>query len=174
VSDLVHPYPHENRDGDGGADDEDAPEALKECIKNSDRETSQGEDENKEEGKRCDDADGLADLTLGDPGKALSLVTRRGEKHDHVVNAAAQDTTDNDPEGAGQETELRCQDGTEQRPRGGDRGKVVPEQNKLVGFHIVDAIRTGIGRGGTISPQGQHLVRDEQAVEPVGDRKYAQ
>ena len=107
----------------------------------------------KRNGKRSHDARDLADLALGDLRQALALVPHRGEEHHHVVHRPGQDAADDDPEGAGQVAELGGQHRPKQRPRRGDGGEVVTEENILVGFHVVMAVRHVDGRGRPFRPQ---------------------
>jgi hypothetical protein len=71
---------------------------------------------------------------------------RRG-KDDKVVHRAAQRDANEDPQQPRQETKLRRQHRTDERPSAGNRRKVMAEQHPAVGRHIVFAVAALMGRG---------------------------
>jgi len=101
-------------------------------------------------------------------------VPDRGEKHDQVVDRAAEYAADQDPERARQVAELRRQDRSEQRAGRGDGREMVPEEHELVGLHIVVAVGHLHRRGLPFRVHSQHRPGQEEPVEAVGEGEDAQ
>src|SRR5512135_3653625 len=97
----------------------------------------------------------------------------RCEKNDHVMDRTCHHASDDDPEGSGQEPELRGKHRTEQRTGGGNGREMMTVQNELVGFYIIDTVRTGFSRCRTICPQTQYFVGNKKSVKPVSKSKDA-
>ena len=87
-----------------------------------------------------------------------------------VLDTAAQNTAEHDPEGAGEVSELRRQDRSHQRSGSGDGGKMMTEHYPLVGGHEIMAVLKALRGGGALIVEFEHAQGDKPAVEPVADR----
>ncbi len=96
-------------------------------------------------------------------------VPDRGEENDEIVDRAAEGRPEQDPERAGQVPELRRQDGSDQGPRGGDRGEVMAEQHELVGLDEIAAVRLGDRGDRPGGIDARDLGGDERDVVTVGE-----
>src|SRR5690606_13853079 len=65
-------------------------------------------------------------------GQGFAPVPHRGHEYYEIVNSARQDDPYEYPQIPGQDAELRRQHGADERPRPGNGGEMVPEQNPLV------------------------------------------
>jgi len=172
--DLVQVQPHDEGDGEGADHGVGAPRAGEHGVDHGDGEAGQGQDQDEQDGKGGHRAGRLADLVLGDARQALAPVPDRGEEHDGVVDRTGQHAADDDPERAGEVAELGGQHRPQKRSGGSDGGKVVAEQDELVGLHVVDAVGHLHGRRLPILTDGKHLAGNEQPVVPVGQGEDTQ
>ena len=83
----------------------------------------------------------------------------------HPASAAP----DDQPKRARQITELRRERWPDQRARPGNRRKVMPEENPLVGRNKVAPVVVNLGRRGAGIIQGQQARRDKRRVQTIRD-----
>ncbi len=81
--------------------------------------------------------------------------------------ATGKDTAQQNPEKTGTPAVLGGQDRSDQRARSGDGGKMMAEDNPLVGGDEILAVVTGDGRCDITVIQHQYLSRDECRVVAV-------
>ncbi len=68
-------------------------------------------------------------------------IAASGGAEDHaVLHRAAERDADDDPDGAGEESELRRERRADERPRPGDRREVLAEDDPFVGRHEIAAV----------------------------------
>ena len=89
------------------------------------------------------------------------------------MHRAAKRRTDEHPEHAGQVTELRGKHGADQRTGSGNRGKMVTEDDPLVGFDEVTSVTVHLGRRRTQVVKREHLRHQPRGMETVADRENA-
>ena len=84
-----------------------------------------------------------------------AAVAARGQQQDrHVLDAAADDGADQDPQRAGQIAELRGERRADQRAGAGDGGEVVAEDDPAMGRHEVAAVVEALGGRGARGVHG--------------------
>ena len=113
------------------------------------------------------------DLLLRHLAERLAVAADRRAEDDEVLDGAAERHADDDPDGAGQEAELRGERRTDQRAGAGDGREVVTEHDPAVGRHEVAAVVEPLGRRRASGVEREDLGRDDPAVEPVGDEVRA-
>ena len=160
---------HEQGDGDGQADREDAPGRLGQGVDDHQREHGQDDDHDREDRDQCGDPAHHADLLANHLTQALAVAAHREEEHHHVLHGAGQDDADDDPDRAGQVAHLGGEHRTDERARPGDRGEVVPEQHVPMGDVEVTAVVVPLRRCGPGVVDPEHPVGDEAGVEAIGD-----
>ena len=97
----------------------------------------------------------------------------QGQSQDHeILHGSREHHPDQDPECPRQIPHLRREHRAHQRTGAGDRGKVVSEDDPLVGGHIVQTVVPQHGRRGTARVEFEHFVRDEAAIEAMSDQKH--
>ena len=106
---LEHVPTHQNRDGNGHADGENSPGAVGQGVDHNDAESGQRDQQNEQQSDHGDQAGEGADLGTGHVGQGFSFVPYRGHQHGKVVNTAAEDGANQDPEEAGSKAELGSQ-----------------------------------------------------------------
>ncbi len=101
-------------------------------------------------------------------------VAPHGGRQDHeVLDRAAQDDADHDPDCARQEAELGGEGGADEGPGSGDGREMMAEQNPPVRRDIVAAVFESLGGRLAIGVQSEHALRDETTVESVRDQVRA-
>ena len=117
-------------------------------------------------------ADFVADLRFGDFGDGFPVIAHGGKEDDHVVDGTSEDTTDEDPKGARQVTELSRNDRTDQGAGAGNSREVMAEDDVLVGRHVVVAVFKTEGRCDFILVNGQYFCGNKSTIETVSQYKY--
>jgi hypothetical protein len=97
-----------------------------------------------------------------------AVTAQRGEQDHEVLHAAAEHAADQDPQRAGQVTELRGEGRTDQGPGAGDGGEVMAEHDPAIGRHEIAAVIQTFGRRRATGVEHQHAGGDEGAVETKG------
>lgn len=110
----LHVNADEDSDRNGHADRESTPGAVVKGIDDDDGHTGHSQDVEEQDGEGCSQADFVADLRFGDFGDGFPVIAHGGKEDDHVVDGTSEDTTDEDPKGARQVTELSRNDRTDQ------------------------------------------------------------
>jgi hypothetical protein len=77
-----------------------------------------------------------------DLGERSSAASHRRDEDDEVVNGAAEDDAEQDPDVSGQESELGREDGADEGAGSGDGGEVMSEEDPLlVGVEVRPSFR---------------------------------
>ena len=139
-SDLEHVNADHHGDGDRHGDGENAPGIVEQGIDDGDGQTGQGDDDDEQNHDRRNTARKSADVFFGDDGQRLTLMAIRGKEDNHVVDAAGKDGAQENPEKAGSPSVLGSQNRSDQRPRAGDGGEMMAEDDPLVGGNIILAV----------------------------------
>jgi len=87
------------------------------------------------------------------------------------VHGAGQADAADEPDQAGRVSELRGEDGADEGPGAGNRGKVMAEQHPAGGDVVVLTVRADVCGSGPAVVQAHDAGRDERTVEPEGDRE---
>src|SRR4051794_40954299 len=81
------------------------------------------------------------------------------------------DSADQNPQDAWEVTKLRGQSRPNQRPRAGNRRKMMTEQDPLVCWLEILAVPQPLGRCGSLVIQAKYPNRKEAAIEPEAQRE---
>ena len=123
----------------------------------------QQDDHDQQHRDQRDESADLADLLARHLAERFSVAPHRGEQDHEILHRAAQHRADDDPQRSRQIAELRRQHRTHQRPRPGDGGEVMAEDDPLVGGLEIVAVAQALGRRGALVVQRHHARRDELA-----------
>jgi hypothetical protein len=111
------------------------------------------------------------EVDLDHLGDRLGVVAHRGDQRRRVVDRADEDHAEADPQEARQPAELLArQDRSDDRPGGGDRREVLPEEVERPGRHEVDAVGLAVG-GGDGAVVERELRGDVATVEPIAEHQ---
>src|SRR5712692_12016228 len=170
---LEHIEAHEDGDGDGHADGEDAPRAVREGVDDHDakaRERDQEDQENREHGDQTREGTYFSARNVG---KGTPLMAHGSDERDQIVYATGQHRSNEYPEEARSETKLGGESGTDQGTRTGDGGEVMAEKNPLGRGHVVVTVLVNMSRSAAAVVQSEGLCGDEGAVIAVANRVNA-
>ncbi len=115
----------------------------------------------------------MADLFLHHLPECFAAASDRGEKNDHIVNAAAERCADQDPERAGQKTKLRCQHRADQRSRTGDCRKMMPENHPTISRDVISAVVMQHSWGSPLVIEHEYFCCQPFAIETVANGSCA-
>ncbi len=144
--DLEHVDTDAHRDGNRHGNGEDAPGIVEQGVDHGYTQPGQSDDDDEEDYDRRYAAGDLADILFGDDRQGLSLVAIGCEKNNHVMNATGKDASQQNPEKARSPAILGGQNRSNQWPRTGDGGKMMAENDPLIGGDIILAVIAGNGR----------------------------
>ena len=139
---------HEEGDGHGGGDGEGAPGAALEGVDHDQADHREQDDHDEQDGEQGDEAADLADLLARHLAERFAVAAHGAEEDDEVLDGAAEDGADDDPEGAGQIAELGGERRADERAGAGDGGEVVAEDDPFVGGLEVVAVAQALGGSG--------------------------
>ena len=111
----------------------------------------------------------LAHVGGDDFADGLAAVTDGGEQSTEIMDAAEEDTADDNPQCAGTPAEAGGSgaDGAGNGAGTGDGGEVVAHQYRSLGGHIINAILHGVGGGGLVVFTDAPLLAQVASVEDV-------
>ena len=111
----------------------------------------------------------LAHVGGDDLADGLAAVTDGGKQGAEIMDAAEEDTAEDNPQCAGAPAEAGGSgaDGTGNGAGTGDGGEVVAHQHRSLGGHIVNAVLHGVGRGGLVVLTDAPLLAQVATVEDV-------
>jgi hypothetical protein len=95
---------------------------------------------------------------------------RVDEQHHKVLHRAGQHHPGEDPDHPRQIAHLRRQHRPHQRPRAGNRRKMVTEQHFFIGRDIIEAVVMPHGGRHARRVNRQHVFGDIEAVKTIGDQ----
>ena len=101
-------------------------------------------------------------------------MANRGKQHDHVVDAAGEHGTDQNPERTGHEAELSRQHRPQKRSGCRNCREMMAEQDVFVRLHIVMAVGLSDCRCFPVIAQIHHLGGDKNPIKPVGNGENAE
>ena len=99
----------------------------------------------------------------------FAVAPHRAEQDHEILHRAAEHDADQNPQRAGQITELRRQHRPDQRPRPGDRREVMAEDDPLVRLDEILAVVVDFARRGAAVIEHQHARGNPFRVKPVAD-----
>jgi hypothetical protein len=149
------------------------PRAFPERVDDDQGEHRDQHDHDSQHGHQRGEACDGADFLLRHLAERLAVAADRRAEDDKVLDGAAECHADDDPDGAGQETELRGEGWTNERPGAGNGGEVVTEYDPAIGRHEIATVVEAFGRRRASGVQREHVGRDDPAVKPVGDHVRA-
>jgi len=114
-----------------------------------------------------DEAAALADFFAGHLANRFSVAAYRAKKNHKILHAARECRAGNQPERSRQIAKLRGERRSDERPRPGDCGEVVAEENPFVGGHEVAAVVMALAGRGAGVVEGENFGGHEGGIEPV-------
>ena len=114
---VVDVEAHHERDRDRRAHGEHAPRALRERHHDDVPEPRERDDDDEEDRDRGHQPERGPELLAGDLRERAAVAARARDEDDEVVDGAAEDDAEEDPQEARIEAELRREDGSDQRAR---------------------------------------------------------
>jgi len=160
----VHVDAHAERQRNRHANREGAPRALLQGVHHGEPETGERDDDDEEDGNGGRRAGDGADLCPRDLGERRAAAAGGGPENDHVVHGARQADAAHEPNEPGRVAELRREHRTDERPRPGNRGEVVAEEDPPGRDVIVLAVGPGVRRSGPCVVEHHDPRGDERAV----------
>ena len=160
---------HDQRDRDGAEHGEGPPRAALQCVHHHQRQHGKNDDADQQDANTGDGAGDRPKLGADHVAERFAVPSRGQEQHGHVLHRTGEHHAGEDPQCAGQVAHLRREHRTNQRSCSGNGREMVAEQHVAVGRHVIQAVVMAVGRGRTLHIDAEHLVGDEQRVEPVGD-----
>ena len=164
---------HDQRQGNCHRDGENAPGTLRQRLNNHQRQNRQQDNHDHQNTDKSEQANTWPDFVLHHLTERFSAATNRGKQNNHVVDASAERCADQNPECARQEPELRGQHRPNQRPRSGNRRKMVSENHPSIGRHIILVVILQNCRSSPLFVQHEHLCRQPFAVKAIADGQCA-
>ena len=115
-----------------------------------------------------------ADFFLHHLSEGFSTATHGSEEHDHIVHAAAERCADQNPERAGQKSELRRQHRPNQRSRSRDGSEVVTENHPAICRDKIFSVILHKCRGSAFVIENENFGGEPFGIETVADSESAQ
>ena len=167
---LEHPEAHDHGDRDRHANREHPPRAVRKRVDDNNAQARQGDDKNKEDCNHRDQAGKGTDFSSRNVGQRAATMAHRSDQHGEILHAARENGADQYPKEAGSESKLRRQRGSNQRPRSGNRGEMMAEQNPSRGNDIVVAVGIKMSGRSAAIVESHRLGGDERTVITIGQR----
>src|SRR5258706_594553 len=159
---------------DQEGDRESSPWRFSQSVNHHQTQPGQGDDHDKKNRDSRDQPRQRTDFSPRDLSQRFSFAPdARGENHE-VVHRTTQADSDNQPQQSRQESELRRQHWTNQRPGAGDSREVMTEQNPLVGWIIIVAVIHSCRRYRPRVIERQHFRCYESRIVAISDRQDAE
>ena len=171
---LEHPQAHDDRDGDGHADGEDSPRAIRKRVNDDNAETGERDQENEKYGDHRHQSGKRADFGAGNIRQGAAAVTYRSHQHGEVLYASREHRANQQPKEARRKSELRRQSWPHQRTCSGDGGEVMSEEHPAWRSDVIMAIGVSVAGGCAAVVERQGLCGNERAVVPIRKRVHAQ
>ena len=141
-------------------------------VDDDDGHTGHSQDVEEQDGKGRSQACLVTNLSFGDFSDGFTIVAHGTKEDDHVVDSTGEDAADEDPQGAGQITELSGNDRAYERAGTGNSGEVMAEDDVLVSRHVVVTVFEAEGRRDLVLIDRQDFCRNKGAIETVSQYKY--
>src|SRR5258706_12009065 len=100
----------------------------------------QGDDDDEEDGGHGGGAADFSDSLEGDLREGAAAAAHGGDEDEEILARPAEADADDDPDQAGEITELCREDRADQRARAADGGEVVAEEDPFAGRVVVLAV----------------------------------
>ena len=164
----MHPHDHGDRHRQGDRDR--PPRTGLERVDHHQCQDGDEHDHNPEHGHQRRVAGHRPHFVVRHLAERASVAPRGGAENHEVLYGAAQCDAHDDPQRAGEKSELGGQRRPDQRAGSRDGGKVVAEDDPPIGWAVVAAILEPQCRRPPCRIEREHLRGDELRVEAIGDR----
>ena len=165
---------HEHRNGNGGANRENAPGTLGQRFHHHQRQHRQQYNHDGQNGGQPDVTRQRVEFFLDHLPQRLAIPPHRAKQNDKILHRAAQHHPNQNPEGARQIPELSCQHRPNQGSRTGNGGKVMPKHDPFVRLDEIPAIIMHLAGGRSPVIEQQHPRCDPFGIKAVADGIAAQ
>jgi hypothetical protein len=167
-------HAHEQRDRNREPDRDHSPWARGECVHDHEREHGDEHDHDSEDRDERSRPRHRPDLVSRHRAERAAVAAHGREQDDEILYGAAEHYTGDDPDRAGEESELCRERRSNQRPWARDRCEMMPEHDPSIGREIVATVlHPNGGRGATVI-DGEDLRGDEATIEAVPNRVTAE
>ncbi len=160
---------HEDRYRHGGGDGEGAPGGAFEGVDDDEGDDGEEDDHDEQDGDEGGEAADFTYLLAAHLAEGFAVATHGAEEDDEVLDAAAEDGADDDPECTGEVAELGGEGGADEGAGAGDGGEVVAEDDPFIGGFVVVAVAEAFGGGGAVVIEGHDGGGDPAGVDAVGE-----
>ena len=149
--DIPQVQAHEERDGDGCSDRENAPWTFGEHLHDNQPEHRQKDDHDRQDRHQGQCTQERIQFVLHHLTQGTAVATHGCGEDEEVLGCTAKDDSNQDPQGSGKVTELGGEHGAHEGTWSGDGGEVVPEDDPAVGLYKLSSIFMAFtGRGPSI------------------------
>ena len=162
--------PDHDRDRDGRRDGEESPGARLQRVHHHQRHDRDEDDHDQQHAYQRRPAAELADFVFRHLAERFPVAPYRAEERDEVLHRAAEHPSDDNPDRAGQISELRGEDRADQRPGAGYRGEVVAEDYPFVRGDEVAPVVEPLGGCGALVVELEDPEGDPAAIKAVPER----
>ena len=162
-------HTHQHGDRDRQSDRHGSPWARFERVDDDERQHREQHDHDAEHRDQRRDAGDRPDLLARHLPERLAVAADGRCENDKILNRTAERDADDDPDDAGQISELRGQRWSDERTRAGDRREVVAEDHPPVRRDKVASVIETDGRSRPPGVEREDLRRDQLAVKPIRD-----
>ena len=159
--------PHQQRDRNGHGDRECAPWAVFQGIHDDQCNDGEQDDQNRDDCRISDKSADGPSFFFGHFGERLAVAAHGEEQNYEILHATRENGSSEHPESSGEISELRSENGTDQRAGASDGGEVMSEDHPFVSDEKVSAIFESLGRSGTRGINREDFGRDEFAIEAI-------
>ncbi len=165
----AHVTAHQQRDGNGRADGENAPRTFGEGLDHDEREDREHNHQNGQNRQHRDEADRRIQFLLDHLAERFAVAPHRAKQDHEILHRAAEHGADENPQRSRQITELRGQHRPDQRSRPGNRREMMAEDNPFVRLDEIPAVVVNLARRGAAVVERQHARGDPFGIKPVAD-----
>ncbi len=165
----AHVTAHEQRNGNRCAHGENAPGTFGEGFDNDEREHREQNHQNRQNRQHRDEARRCVQFLLHHLAERFAVTPHRTKQDYEVLHRAAEHDADENPQRAGQITELRGEHRPDERPRPGNGREVMAEDNPFVRFDEILAVVVDLARCGAAVVKCQQARGNPFGVKPVAD-----
>ena len=162
--------PHKDRQRNSEGHGIGAPRAVGQRFHHDHRQYGEDNHHNHKAGHQRQHSGGWPHLFFHQLTERTPVAARRDEQHHKVLHRAGQHHPGEDPDHPRQIAHLRRQHRSYQRPRTGNRRKMMTEQHFFIGRDIIKAVVMPYGGGHARRVNRQHIFGDVETVETIGDQ----
>ena len=165
----VHVAAHQQRNWNRQSNRYDSPRARLQGIDDHQGQNSNQHDHDSENGDQRSIPGDFPDFVLCHLAKRLAVTPERRAQNHEILHCSAKRHSDDDPESAGQKSELRRERWSNERTWASDRREVMSKGDPLVGRREIAPVIKTNGGSGPVVVERENLCRDDLAVDAIRD-----